>query len=192
MLVSKSPRRLQLLTQPGYQFEPFSLEISEIIDENLNCFEQCKGLACFKMEHFKDKVGLKYGDFGVALTCDTMVEFEGRSLGKPKDLVQAKEWLLSYSEKKQFVHTGCCLLRLDGSGEVKVWGETTSLIFKKISEEDVDLYLKNNIEVFGKAGGYGIQDPNFHLVDKIKGSYTNVVGLPLESLQENLNSFGAL
>ncbi len=190
MLVSKSPRRVQLLTQAGYQFEPFSLETSEIIDENLNCFDQCKRLACIKMEHFKDEIGLRYGDFKFALTCDTMVEFKGESLGKPESLHRAKKWLLDYSGKSQFVHTACCLLRLDGSGQDKSWVETTKINFKEVSESGVDEYLKNNTEVLGKAGGYGIQDETFSLVKEIEGSYTNVVGLPMESLKRELESWG--
>ncbi len=177
---------MQLLTQAGYQFEPFSLETSEIIDENLNCFDQCKRLACIKMDHFKDEIGLKYEEFKFALTCDTMVEFEGQTLGKPETLLKAKKWLLNYSGKSQFVHTACCLLRLDGSGQDKSWVETTKINFRDITESEVDKYLKNNTEVLGKAGGYGIQDETFNLVSGIEGSYTNVVGLPLESLKREL------
>jgi septum formation protein len=186
LLVSKSPRRLQLLAQAGYQFEPFSLETSEIIDENLNCFDQCKGLACLKMKHFMDVVGLEYKNFYAALTCDTMVEFDHRALGKPKDLAEAKEMLMSYQGKSQKVHTGCCLMRLDGSGENRVWVTSTEVFFKDFSEEEVDQYLVGNISVLSKAGGYGIQDQGFDLVERIHGSYTNIVGLPLEDLSQNL------
>ncbi len=144
------------------------------------------------MEQFKEKTGPKYEGFSVALTADTMVEFEGRSLGKPKDLLQAREWLLNYSGKKQFVHTACSLFKLDGSGDVKTWCETTTLFFKEISKVEIDEYLKNNPGVLGKAGGYGIQDASFDLVKRIEGSYTNVVGLPLESLERELKLWGLL
>lgn len=200
LLVSKSPRRQDLLSQAGYQFEPFSLEISEITDENLNCFDQCKSLACLKMEHFKDeilnnpkkerKIDLK--KFKYILTSDTMVEFQGESLGKPKDLIQAKNWLLKYSGKEQWVHTGCCLIEIDQKQKIvkeKSWAVSTKIIFKKITEQNIDLYLKNNTAVLEKAGGYGIQDANFNLVSGIEGSYSNVVGLPLESLSEEFKNW---
>ena len=198
--MSKSPRRQDLLSQAGYQFEPFSLEVSEITDENLNCFDQCKSLACLKMNHFKTEILNKVSEktdvvssgFKYALTCDTMVEFEGRSLGKPKDLVQAKKWILNYSGKEQWVHTACCLLEVDDNlkkVKEKTWGTSTKIIFKEITENEVDAYLKNNESVLGKAGAYGIQDENFHLVSQIKGSYSNVVGLPLESLAEVIASW---
>lgn len=199
-MVSKSPRRQELLSQAGYQFEPFPIEISEIIEENLNCFDQCKGLACLKMKHFKDEIlnkaakslEIDLSKFRYVLTSDTMVEFEGESLGKPEDLVQAKKWILEYSGKEQWVHTGCCILEIDEKlKEIKEksWVTSTKIIFKELTESDVDEYLENNESVLGKAGAYGIQDENFHLVSKIEGSYSNVVGLPLESLAEAIASW---
>lgn len=178
-----------MLSQAGYQFESFSLETSEIIDENLNCFDQCETLARFKMKHFKSEIGLEFKNFKYALTCDTMVEFLGKSLGKPVDIAEAKAWLLSYSNKEQKVHTACCLMKLDGSGLDKSWVVTTKIKFKEISEKDVEKYLENNTEVLGKAGGYGIQDESFDLVERIEGSYTNVVGLPLESLDKHIRDW---
>jgi len=175
-----------LLQQAGYQFEAFSLEISEIIDENLNCFEQSLHLARLKMRHFRDKYGLKYGSFGLALTCDTMVEFEGQTLGKPSTEAEALSWLVSYSQKRQSVHTGCCLLNLDGSGEEISWAETTEVFFGKITEENALNYLSVQKDAMDKAGAYGLQDEAFPYVEQIRGSYTNVVGLPMESLKMHL------
>lgn len=141
------------------------------------------------MKHFKDKIGLKYENFDYALTCDTMVEFEGVSLGKPIDLVEAKKWLMSYSGKKQMVHTGSCLRKLDGLGQDKSWVETTEITFKKFGVSEVNEYLKSNLKILGKAGAYGIQDESFNLISGIKGSYTNIVGLPLEPLNKHLKQW---
>lgn len=186
MLVSKSPRRADLLKSAGYHFEPFPLETSEIIDKNLNSFEQTRRLACMKMEHFKGKYGLKYKNFSYALTCDTLVDFEGRTLGKPRNFLEAKSWLLSYSGKRQCVYTGVCLMRLDGSGKILDWVATTEIFFKSFDVVDVEDYLSKQGDVLDKAGAYGIQDKNFKLVKRIKGSYSNVVGLPLEDLKLKL------
>ena len=142
------------------------------------------------MTHFKDHFGLKSEGFTFALTCDTMVEFENKALGKPKNLDQALDWLISYSERSQFVHTGCSLLKLDGSGEQKTWVSTTEIFFSKISTEQAKLYLEIQKDVLSKAGGYGIQDESFKFVKSIKGSYSNVVGLPLKRLAEELKKWG--
>ena len=189
MLVSKSPRRSDLLKKAGYQFEPLSLETSEIIDENLNCFEQSAYLADLKMNHFKEAFGLKYKNFSFALTCDTMVEFEGETLGKPTDQSQALGWLLSYSKKMQLVHTGCCLLELDGSGKQKSWVTTTKVYFGEIDEKAALHYFGKHPDYISKAGGYGLQDEHFTFVEKIEGSYTNVVGLPMERFAEEVQNW---
>ncbi len=184
-----------MLDQAGYQYEPFSLEISEIIDENLNCFDQCISLACLKMEHFKESIlekdeDLRFKRFGFILTCDTMVEFQGESLGKPKDMAEAKKWIMSYSGSSQNVHTGLCLLKIGEDQKVlsqTSWGVTTQIHFKEFDEEAADFYLEKNEAVLDKAGAYGIQDEKMNLIERIEGSYTNVVGLPLESLSEKLS-----
>lgn len=178
-----------MLQKGGYQFEALSLETSEIIDENLNCFDQTIYLARLKMRQFKKTYGLKYGKFKTALTCDTMVEFDGQTLGKPDNENQALDWLVSYSNNKQYVHTGCCVMKLDGSGEKKSWAVTTEVFFKNISKENAQKYLKDQKDAMSKAGAYGLQDETFPFVEKIKGSYSNVVGLPMESLKVYLDKW---
>lgn len=175
-----------MLHQAGYQFEAFSLETSEITDENLNCFEQSLHLARLKMRQFESLHGLKYGKFGYALTCDTMVEFKGQTLGKPKNKKQALDWLVSYSQGSQSVHTGCCLMRLDGLGQKKAWAETTQVKFRTITKRDAQKYLDEQEDALDKAGAYGLQDKTFPYVENIEGSYSNVVGLPMESLKLKL------
>lgn len=189
LLVSKSPRRAELLQQAGYQFDPYALEVSEITDENLNCLEQCLDLARLKMRHFINTYGLKSKDYSFALTCDTMVEFEGRVLGKPKDKNEALVWLKSYSGKEQLVHTGCCLLKLDGRSETEAWVSSTKVLFRTYSEHEAKLYLDTEKDVLSKAGGYGIQDESFNLVERIEGEFSNVVGLPLEELSKRLKKW---
>ncbi len=138
------------------------------------------------MKHFKNNIGLKYKNFKFALTCDTVVEFKGMSLGKPKSILEAKKWLLDYSGKKHFVHTGCCLLHLNKQALDKSWVTTTTVKFKEISRFHVNQYLDDNLEVLKKAGGYGIQDEKFNLIESVEGSYTNIIGLPLETLRLEL------
>ncbi len=184
-LVSKSPRRYDLLNKAGYQFEALSIEISEIIDKNLNGKEQCLGLARLKMRHFlgQNEKNLKENAF--ALTCDTMVEFEGLVLGKPLSRDQAKGWIKSYENKSQWVHTGCSLVEL-GNIENRVdWVTSTKINFSDVGEEALNAYFDKTPDYITKAGGYGLQDEYFNFVESIEGSYTNVVGLPLEDLSVN-------
>lgn len=171
-----------MLKKAGYQFEALSLEISEIIDENLNGKDQCMALARLKMRHFLDHYEKAVKENSFALTCDTMVEFEGSVLGKPESKSQAKDWLLSYSNKEQWVHTGCSLVFLGDVKKRHDWVCTTKILFKEVEESEIETYFNKTPDFISKAGGYGLQDEHFKFVDSIKGSYTNVVGLPLEDL----------
>jgi len=80
-------------------------------------------------------------------------------------------------------------MKLDGGGEQVSWAETTEVYFKKITKENAEDYLSAQKDAMGKAGAYGLQDEAFPYVEKIEGSYSNVVGLPMESLKEKLKSW---
>ena len=175
-----------MLEKAGYQFESYSIELSEIIDKNLNSFDQAKALARFKMEQFLEHFGAKSESYSYALTFDTMVEFEGRSLGKPLDKNEALGWLLEYSGKTQKVHTGCCIYSFINEKICEDWTSTTLVHFKSYGEQEALEYLDSEPSFINKAGGYGIQDPTFNLSSQIEGEYSNVVGLPLKDLAEKL------
>lgn len=187
LLVSKSPRRAELLKKAGYQFESYTLEISEIVNKNLNPSEQVQDLACFKMKQFLESFEGSRSKYSFAMTFDTMVEFESENLGKPKDKNEALDWLLKYSGKTQNVHTGCCIYQFKNDSQ-KSWVSTTKVIFKNINRSAALAYLDNQPSFIDKAGGYGLQDKNFNLVERIEGEYSNVVGLPLKKLAEELQS----
>lgn len=187
LLVSKSPRRAELLKKAGYQFESYTLEISEIVNKNLNPVEQVGDLTRFKMEQFLKVYEGSRSKYSFAMTFDTMVEFEGRNLGKPKDKNEALDWLLRYSGKQQQVHTGCCLYHFEKKVK-NSWVSTTKVFFKNIERAQAVAYLESEPGFLDKAGGYGIQDENFNLVEKIEGEFSTVVGLPLKRLAEELKS----
>jgi septum formation protein len=192
LLVSQSPRRHELLEKAGYQFESYSVELSEIIDKNLNSFDQVMALAHSKMKQFLEHFGPKSDKYSFALTFDTMVEFEGRTLGKPADKNEALGWLLDYSGKVQKVHTGCCVYSFFDEKVVENWTSTTLVHFKDYGEKEALAYLDSEPSFINKAGGYGIQDPGFDLSSHIEGEFSNVVGLPLKALGERLSKFQKL
>ena len=176
------------MEKAGYQFESYSLEISEIVDENLNPQEQVEELARFKMSQFLETYDEKKPAYFAAMTFDTMVEFKGRVLGKPKNKNEALGWLLSYSGHSQKVHTGCCLHSFSKK-KIKIWTSTSTVYFKNYTKDDVLKYLDAEPSFVDKAGAYGIQDNKFDLVEKIQGEYSNIVGLPLKRLAEELKDW---
>ena len=186
LLVSKSPRRHDLLKQAGYQFESCTIELSEITDKNLNSFDQVKHLARSKMKQFLEQNEFKKHQFSYALTFDTMVEFEFQTLGKPKDKDEALKWLKSYSGKSQNVHTGCCMYSFSEEKIEEVWTSTSRVHFKNFSEAEALKYLESEPTFINKAGGYGIQDKSFDLHSHIEGEFSNIVGLPLKALSDKL------
>ena len=186
MLVSKSPRRHDLLKLAGYQFESCTIELSEITDKNLNSFDQVRHLARSKMIQFLELNEFKKAQFSYALTFDTMVQFECQTLGKPKDKNEALKWLKSYSGKSQNVHTGCCVYSFSKEQIVNLWTSTSKVYFKNFDEVEALKYLDSEPTFINKAGGYGIQDESFDLHSHIEGEFSNIVGLPLKALSDKL------
>jgi len=122
----------------------------------------------------------------VVIGSDTVVELDGKILGKPSDKEEAKIMLTSLSGNLHHVYSGLSLVfkekRVTRHACTKVW-------FRTLSYEEIDDYVELG-EPLDKAGSYGIQDSDRVLVEKIEGSYSNVVGLPLELLEEMLLEFG--
>ena len=119
---------------------------------------------------------------GMVLGADTIVHLDGRILGKPKDAEEVREYLRFLSGKTHRVTTGLALVD-SGSGREEVVTETTRVRMHQFSEEEIEIYLASG-EPFDKAGAYAIQGKGFILIDKIWGSYTNVIGLPVGRLKQ--------
>lgn len=185
-MVSKSPRRRHLLKIAGYQYDSTTVEVSEITNKNLNPRGQCLDLACLKMKCFLEKNQASSLGKTLILTCDTMVEFEGENLGKPRDKGQARDWIKGYAQSAHQVHTGCCLWYAADLSKTKNWVTSTKVYFGEVDDARLENYFSKHPDFMTKAGGYGIQDEHFPFITKIEGSYSNVVGLPLEALQEKI------
>jgi septum formation protein len=135
------------------------------------------------------KAGERHKDRWV-LAADTIVVIDGRILGKPGSRQEAKEMLGMLSDQEHRVITGFCLLCGD-SGKSREGTVTTRVRFKNLSSREIDWYLDTG-EPFDKAGAYAIQGKAAFMVKEIRGSYTNVVGLPLTEVIEALQEMGAV
>jgi septum formation protein len=124
------------------------------------------------------------------LGADTIVVIDGLILGKPKNKKQAREMLTRLSDRQHNVFTGFTLAQ----GTTKVYKTKviqSAVLFKKISPEEMEWYI-NCDEPYDKAGGYAVQGKGAYFIKSIRGSYTNVIGLPLCEVLEELKKLKAL
>lgn len=176
ILASASPRRKELLKEIVPVFEIIPSAADESIQGYSSPKQLVKLLAALKAE----EVARREENYSkVVVGSDTVVAYKSIVLGKPQDEEDAKGMLKMLSGKKHHVYTGVCFTVVkDG---VTVYTHTavekTAVYFKNLSDEFIEEYVKSGSPM-DKAGAYGIQDGG--LVRKIKGSYTNVVGLPVE------------
>ncbi len=185
ILASASPRRQELLALLGIPFEI----LPSGVEERFLAGESPEGhvlrLARAKAE---DVASRKKGRW--ILAADTVVEIDGKILGKPKDHREAEEMLHRLSRRVHRVLTGYCILSSASSlsREGKV---TTRVKFKPLSPEEICWYIGTG-EPFDKAGGYAVQGKGAFMVQEVRGSYTNVVGLPLCEVIRDLRELGAV
>lgn len=193
-LASQSPRRRELLKQIGIHFEPLLLrndpsrgidvdeiplhgELPEVYVERV-CRE--KAAAAVQAITFRN---LRSAPI---LTADTIVTINGNILGKPSDDKHATEMLRSLSGNKHQVLTAVAVVLGD---RIECRTSNSTITFATLSDSDIRRYLRTG-EAHGKAGSYGIQGHAGAFVERLEGSYTGVVGLPLFETVELLKSFG--
>lgn len=170
LLASQSPRRKELLSSLGFDFEVVKIDCEEISPENI----KIEAAAAYLSELKANAFGNLQND-EILLTADTVVANENQFLGKPKNEIEAKEMLKSLSGKTHQVYTGITIKTLD-----KIITETdvADVEFDEISDEEIDFYIKN-YQPFDKAGGYGIQEwLGMSKIKKINGSFYTIMGLP--------------
>ena len=183
ILASKSPRRKELLKQIGI---PFVVVVSDAEEVSGNSWTP----AALVVENAKRKaraVAEKYPDSPV-LGADTVVSSEGKIFGKPKDKDEARKMLTALSGKMHEVTTGLALINRN---EIRTTNVTTKVFFDTMTKADIDAYIATE-ESMDKAGAYTIQGKAARFIEKIEGSYSNVVGLPLNALiqlSKDLNLF---
>ncbi len=186
ILASASPRRLQLLKQAGITPEHI---IPADIDETPHKSELPQHYALRIAQEKAAVISRKYPD-AVVLAADTVVAAGRRILPKAEDEKTARTCLELLSGRRHRVYTGVCLVVPSPlQGEVKTHVEMTQVRFNRLSRKDIDNYIQSG-EWQGKAGGYAIQGVAETFIPWINGSYSNVVGLPVEKTCTMLAQFG--
>ncbi len=181
LLASASPRRSDLLRQMGVSFKVLAVDIDESRRGDESPVEYVSRLA---ME--KARAGFKRQDAKLpSLGADTIVVFDGQIFGKPVDQAHAEAMLMTLSGKAHSVFTAVAVD--NGSGAAVAVSETL-VKFRTISQSECLIYWQTG-EPEGKAGAYAIQGCGGIFVEKLEGSYSGVVGLPLAETEQLLNKF---
>ena len=181
LLASASPRRRELLTQIGVAHEVASMDVDERAEAGETAAAMAERLAALKAEAARGHA--RPGQW--VLAADTVVAIDDEALGKPEDDAAAAAMLRRLSGREHRVVTGMALLRDDrpvriGRGETRVW-------MRPLEEADIAAYLASG-EPRDKAGGYALQGRGAAFVERIDGSCSNVIGLPLFELEQWLNA----
>ena len=174
VLASGSPQRRELLQKLGLEFEVVVPGVDELTggDPDFEVLENARMKAT--------AVARAPGPAGLVIACDTDVVLDGKALGKPADAEEAREYLDRMSGRSHEVLSGLVVL---SGGEERSGLERTTVVFKQLDEEAKERYVRFG-EWRGRSGGYAIQTLGSSLVERIEGSVSNVVGLPVGLLLE--------
>jgi septum formation protein len=185
ILASASPRRQELLKSVGLKFKTIPAHVNEDYKDGESPCQHVQRLACDKA----GAIAKKYPD-SVVLGADTIVVIDDMILGKPKNKAQVQKMLERLSGREHKVFTGFTLAHI--ASKVKKTRVIQSAVrFKTISPEEMEWYISCD-EPYDKAGGYAMQGKGAYFIKTIRGSYTNVIGLPLCEVLEEMKTFGAI
>lgn len=183
VLASNSPRRKELLQRMGVNFKVRTLFG---IDESYPDSLRGEDIACYISRNKAKAYQSSMAPNELLITADTIVYVDGEVMGKPKNAEQAKEMLHKLSGKTHQVITGVTIVT---AKRTENFGVTSQVKFTNITDEEINFYVDNYLP-FDKAGAYGIQEwIGIVAVEEIKGSYFNVVGLPVQRLYQKLKTF---
>jgi septum formation protein len=182
ILASASPRREELLRRMGVEFGVIPSAASELAHEQLTAMELSQVNA-----YRKARVVAKRSPDALVLGADTVVHLGGVLFGKPESLEAACEMLEQLQGHTHEVVTAVCLLHLREHRQ-KMFAESTAVTFRPLTVDEIRRYLEK-INPLDKAGAYAIQEQGDLIIDKIEGSYSNVVGLPVERLTAELQDW---
>lgn len=181
LLASNSPRRKELLTQLGYQFDIVKIDVDESYPSDLKPHEIAEYVSAKKAKAFD------VNENEILLTSDTIVALDQKILLKPKDENEAFEMIKSLSGKVHQVYTAFTLKAVDS--EISKTSKT-DVEFSEISDEEIKFYIKT-YKPFDKAGSYGIQEwLGMTKIKNIFGSFYSVMGLPVDLVYEELKKLG--
>jgi septum formation protein len=181
ILASASPRRKQLLAKAGYQFAVVHPEIDEAAysTEQIAPEQYAQKLALAKAK----SIAVKHPE-SLVISADTIVDFQGEIIGKPADAKRARQIIEKLFNSPHQVITGVAICRLCDNIEL-VACDTTTIYPKQLTQEQITEYIKSG-RWKEKSGAYAIKENGDEFVEKIDGSLTNVMGLPMELLERLL------
>ncbi len=182
ILASASPRREQLLRQLGLDFAILPGQVEEVSPEHLTPHEIAQVNAYRKAR----MIAKRYPD-ALVIGADTVVCLGTTLFEKPATLAEAESMLAHLQGRTHLVVTGVCLIHLRGHRQ-KCFAEATLVTFRTLHAGQIRRYL-TRINPFDKAGGYAIQEEGDEIVKSIQGSFSNVVGLPVERLKAELHGW---
>jgi septum formation protein len=181
ILASSSPRRQYLMKEAGFTFTVEKPDVDEDFPEALPVDQVARYLALKKAEYFRQNIINQ-----IIVTADTVVILNNKILNKPADKPEAINMLTNLSGKTHLVMTGVCILSAD---KEESFDDTTEVTFKKLSAEEIEFYI-DNYKPYDKAGAYGAQDfIGMIAIEKIVGSYFNVMGLPIHKVYQHLTTW---
>lgn len=182
ILASASPRRGELLRQIVAAFEVVPSDATELADEHLSPYELCQLNA-----HRKARAVAKRFPDTLVLGADTLVFLDCEIFGKPANLTEAEQMIARLQGRTHQVITGVSLIHLRPHRE-RIFAVSTDVRFRSLNAEQVRNYL-SRIDPLDKAGAYAIQEHGELIIEEISGSYSNVVGLPVERVREELDAW---
>jgi septum formation protein len=182
ILASASPRRAELLGQLQLKFRVMPADAAELTDDFLSPFEICQLNA-----HRKARAVAKKNPDALVLGADTLVFRDREILGKPATPAEAQAMLLRLQGRTHQVVTGVSLIQLRTHHE-SLFAVSSDVRFRALTADEIRHYL-SKVNPLDKAGAYAIQEHGEWIVEEVSGSYSNVVGLPVERLQAELNAW---
>ncbi len=183
ILASASPRRKDLLTEAGYRFEIDAANVEEVHEETASLHELTMENAAAKARHIAARHPGR-----LVIGADTLVAIDGSALTKPVDLDNARAMLRRLSGRTHEVCTAVALVCRE-AGLFRPFEVVTRVTFKPLTEPELEEYL-TLINPLDKAGGYAAQEHGDRILAAVDGSWTNVVGLPMEALAAELDALG--
>ncbi len=180
ILASASPRRKELLSIYVKDFKIMPADIDETVPDNI----ALEDAPLYTAKEKAAAVFNKLNEDEIIITADTIVMLDNKIYGKPKDKLDAYNMIKTLSGKTHQVITGVCCYSKDKQINIE-FSDVTNVSFTDISDEIIEKYLEN-AEYIDKAGAYAVQGLASMFVEKIEGSYDNVVGLPMGRLARNL------
>lgn len=180
ILGSQSPRRSYLLKEMGFLFDIKTIDFDESYPSETPVLEIAEYIAIKKNQSFE------VTNNQLVITADSIVILNDQILGKPKDKKDAIATLRQLSNQKHYVSTGVCIQTVD---KLVSFNEVAEVTFKPLTDKEIKFYI-DKYKPFDKAGSYGIQDwIGLNKVENIKGTYTNIMGLPTARLYAELSQF---